>query len=235
MDSGFVALWRKTLDSEVLYNPHLWQLFTWCLLRANHKKKTIPVTTGRGTTQVTLKPGQFIWGRNSCADVFGWSPSTANKRMKKLQEMGNVSVKSNTHYSVVTICKWGDYQFDGSKKEQPTIQPTIHPSDTQVTPKCHPSNTDNNDDNDNNEDNDKNTAYGVMENVILTAKEFSLMGEKMGEKARDDYINRLSTYEKIGNYKKHNMVIYKWWNKDGAVVQNYSKPTGVDHIEWMKD
>jgi len=69
---------------------------------------------------VELLSGQFIFGRNSCAEELSCPPSTAFKRMKKLEEMGNITIKSDRHFSIVTVCNWVTFQDKIFKKEQPS-------------------------------------------------------------------------------------------------------------------
>lgn len=135
MIDGYVALWRKSIESEVFQNEGLWKLWTWCLMRANYKDNFIPVKTGRGETTVKVKRGQFIFGRNEAARSLNSNPSTVWKRMQKLSEIGNISISSNSHFSIVTVLNYEGYQDLKREKEQP--------SNNQVTTKEQPSNTDN--------------------------------------------------------------------------------------------
>jgi len=87
-------------------------------MKANHEGKWVEVKTGRGTTQVRVEPGQFIFGRKTAAkEVFGTQSGTA-KRMLKLKNLGNCNIQSNTHFSIVTICNWPQYQSHLDKKER---------------------------------------------------------------------------------------------------------------------
>jgi len=135
-NQGWVRLYRKSLDSRVWHNPHLWQLWCYCLLRANHKPCWASVKTGRGQTEVYLEPGQFIFGRFSTAKDLKAKPDATYKRLLKLKTLGNITTQNRTHFTVVTLCNWDLYQ---------NAQADIT---TQVPPKYHPSNTDKNDKND---------------------------------------------------------------------------------------
>jgi hypothetical protein len=128
---GWVKLWRKSLDSDVFADPHLWRLFSWCLLSASHTGRHVGVKTGRGETVITLGPGQFIYGRKSAARELGWPESTLNDRMKRLEAMGTITIQADTHHSTVTVVNWGLYQPKGGD--------TRHPNNTQAAGKRHPS------------------------------------------------------------------------------------------------
>ncbi len=98
------------MDSRIFANPELWQLWTYCLLRANHSKQWVPVCTGKGTTEVEVLPGQCIFGRHTWAKTLKTNPSTLWKRMLKLKTLGFLDMLSGSSYSVVTIKNWEFYQ-----------------------------------------------------------------------------------------------------------------------------
>lgn len=140
-DEGWIKLHRKSVHSQVFQSEGLWKLWSWCLLRANHKDAWISIKTGRGTAEVLVKRGEFLFGRKSAAKALKKNESTIYKRMMKLKSMGNLDIKSNTHYSIVTIINYELYQ--GSEKDEVTPK---------VTPKEHPSNTNKNDKNEKKKD-----------------------------------------------------------------------------------
>ena len=36
--TGYVKIYRKSMDDEVFKNPYAWQLFSYCIMRARFKK-----------------------------------------------------------------------------------------------------------------------------------------------------------------------------------------------------
>lgn len=110
-DEGWIKLYRKSIDSQVFQNEALWKLWTWCLLKANHKDAWVPVKSGKGTTEVFVKRGQFIFGRNTAAKELKMNPFSVYKRMLKLENMENCYVERNTHYSIVSILNCDLYQL----------------------------------------------------------------------------------------------------------------------------
>ena len=105
-NGGFVKLWRKSLDSEVWKSPTLWRLWTWCLMKATYIERDQLV----GRTMVHLMPGQFIFGRKRAAANNKMAESTVFRNIKKLEMLGNVNIKPNNKYSVITVVHWDDYQ-----------------------------------------------------------------------------------------------------------------------------
>jgi hypothetical protein len=137
MNDGYIKLWRCSLDSQVWNNEGLWQMWCWCLLKASYRDKWITVRTGKGETEVNIKPGQFIFGRKSAAKELKVNPETARKRLEKLKNIGNLTTQPGTHFTIVTICKWGAFQCD----DPPERRGDYHASTNQVPTKYQPSTT----------------------------------------------------------------------------------------------
>ena len=110
MMQGYIKLYRRTLNSQVFQNEGLFKVWIWCLLRANHKETWVSIRTGKGFTEVLLKPGKFIFGRESAAKKLLMKPTTVWKRLKKLENIGNLDIQSNRQYSIITIVNWDTYQ-----------------------------------------------------------------------------------------------------------------------------
>ena len=125
----WLRLYRGIIESRVFNNADLLKVWIWCLCRANYRERWVPVTTGKGETEVQMQPGQFIFGRHSAATTLKMKPSSVWKRMKKLESIGNVTIQSNSHYSTVTIVNWPTYQYTYDEKEQAREQA----GDNQVT------------------------------------------------------------------------------------------------------
>ena len=128
--NGWVKLYRKTLESMIFQNAELLKLFIWGLLKASHKEIWVPVRTGKGITEVHLKPGQFIFGRKTAAKELGQKPHAVYKRSLRLVDSGNWHIQSNTHYSIVTICNYELYQGIDNTTGTPKGTTKEHPRNT---------------------------------------------------------------------------------------------------------
>ncbi len=137
---GWIRLYRKSIQSRVFQNEGLWKVWTWCLMKANHSDQWITVKTGRGTTEIQVKRGEFVFGRKSAAKELQMVDRTVHKRILKLKNMENLDIKSDTHWSIVTILNYDAYQSIGIKEVT-----------SKVTGKGHPSDTNNNENSDQNE------------------------------------------------------------------------------------
>ena len=149
MERGYIRLWRKSLDSRAFLNAELWQLWTYCLMKATHKDRWVVMSTGKGETEVLIKKGQFVFGRKKAASELRSKPFSTYKRLLKLKKLGNITIQSNAHYSVVSICNWETYQNPAESTEHPKEQA----GNRQGTTKEQARNTDKNNKNNKNNNN----------------------------------------------------------------------------------
>ena len=105
---------RKLLDSGMLRNHSLFTLWVYCLLKANHKPNTF-IWNGE---KVTIQRGQFISGRKEIAKDLNMNESCTYRNLKKLEKLGNVNIKSNNKFSLITVCKYNTYQTSTLQSEQ---------------------------------------------------------------------------------------------------------------------
>ena len=123
IEDGFVVLARRSLESQVFQNDALWKMFCWCLMKANHKDNWVSVTVGKATTEVLVRRGQFIFGRESAAKELRMKPSSVRNRIEKLKNMRNVDTKVDSNYTIVSICNYEHYQTIDNYKGQQRGQP----------------------------------------------------------------------------------------------------------------
>lgn len=195
MTRGYVRLWRKTIDDAVFQDARLFKVFTWCLLKATHKVISIPVSTGRGQTIVTLDPGQLIFGRHSASRELEMPPSSIRDRLERLRRLQILDIKPDTHYSIITVINWQSYQADDNEEGQATRQATdTQPTQTKTirTKK----------------------TYGDF--VLLTDDEYQKLVQEFGEQGTKGRIEALN--DGIGSkgykYKSHYHTILTWERKN---------------------
>jgi len=210
---GCVLLSRSLMDSAVFQNEKWLKVWIWCLMKANHKKMNVPIVTGKGSTVVEIDRGQFIFGRHRAAKELKLTGSTIRNIMEKLKKLENLDMCSDTHFSIVTIRNYSQYQNIKNYKGQAKGQA----KDNQRTTKGQPKDTNNND---NNEKNDKKKdIYGEFKNVLLTEDEYSKLQKKFNGTCQDK-IENLSRYiekfpQRAKKYNSHYATILSWENKDG--------------------
>jgi len=69
------------------------------LLKASHKPRVISLKTSSGFTDVKIERGQFV--------------------LKVLSSDSSITIKSNNKYSIITICKYDEYNNISDEDEQP--------------------------------------------------------------------------------------------------------------------
>jgi hypothetical protein len=110
MNDGYIKLHRTILDSNIFASAYGLKIWIWCLLKATYKTKHIPVKIGKGETIVTIQPGQFIFGRFTAEESLCIDGSTIYKWINKFKDEDMIKLDSNSHYTIITICKWDEYQ-----------------------------------------------------------------------------------------------------------------------------
>jgi len=168
-------------------------------MKANHDEAWVPVVTGRGETEVHILPGQFIFGRKSAAKELRMPGSSITDRMKKLQNLQNLVVEPDTHFSLVTIINWHTYQ---ATETQPVTQAV-----TQATPIRHPSDTNKNDKNDKNKNKVVLLPDWLDEELWKDFKDHrKKLGKPMTERAEELVIKKAEFLKDKGHNPRHLML-----------------------------
>lgn len=110
MDS-FIKLYRRFLKWEWADTPNMVSLFIHLLLLAKYEDKE--------WHGVTIKRGQLVTGRVALAKIVGISEQQVRTCLARLQDTGEISLKSTNKFTIITICKFDSYQ-QNEKAEQPT-------------------------------------------------------------------------------------------------------------------
>ena len=119
MKRGYVKVWRKIQDNDILKNHRYCAFFLWSLTKASHKRINIIV----GYQPVTLEPGQFVFGRRVAAEELGMSEQEIRTCIELAKKADFLTIKSTNKFSIITIINWHIYQ--GSDiDDQPASQPT---------------------------------------------------------------------------------------------------------------
>lgn len=160
-------------------------------------------------------PGQFVFGRKSAAKELKMKPSTVRKRIIKLKNMRNCDIESNTQYSIISIVNWDIYQ---GKQKKSDIE-----SDSQVTAKEQPSDTNNNDKNDKN-------GKEIKTSLRKSAKKSPL--NKSQEKKFDRFWQVYPKRKSKGDAEK----AFKDINPDDQLLETILGAIGMAKVsdDWLK-
>jgi hypothetical protein len=116
---SYIKLDRDLLYSYSFANPNHLKIWIWLLIKANFKTAFIPLNVGKGFKTIEVKRGQLIFGRNKAEDELGLNGSLIYRTLLKFQELGQINIEVNNHYSVITICNYDSYQSKSDEVEQP--------------------------------------------------------------------------------------------------------------------
>lgn len=112
MDTGWIKLYRKLLESQYGRNLEMIGLFAALLLKATHKENF----THDGTR---LSPGQLICSKIGLANEFKISEMTLHRKLEKLKNAGWIDVQSSNKNTIISIVNWSEYQSgDGQVEDQ---------------------------------------------------------------------------------------------------------------------
>ena len=101
MSQGWIKLHRKLLNWEWFKSPKMVHLFLYLLLSANHED---------GKWQgVEVKRGQLITGRKRISEETGLSEQTIRSGLKRLKSTNEITIKSTSRFSLITICNYNSY------------------------------------------------------------------------------------------------------------------------------
>jgi hypothetical protein len=124
---GWIKLHRSLLDNGWLKNPELYTFWNYCLLRASHKEHKQMV----GFKQVTLLPGQFVFGRKKAAEVLNTTESKIRTNIKNLTKLKSITIESTNAFSIITVTNWHRYQSSDNEVDQQISQrmTSVSPAD----------------------------------------------------------------------------------------------------------
>lgn len=101
MLEGYIKLHRKITEWEWYDDSNTLRLFLHILLNANHTPKS-----WRG---IEIKPGQFVTGRFKLAQALKLSEQQIRTSLIKLKSTNEITIKSTSQYSIITIKNWNLY------------------------------------------------------------------------------------------------------------------------------
>lgn len=110
---GWIKLHRKLLENAIFTSEKGLKVWIWCLLKANHDENEVFMNMQK----LTIKSGQFIFGRESASKELKMSPSTVRNWLGLLKKDSYLDIKPTNKYSVITVLKYSDYQEMNNKKD----------------------------------------------------------------------------------------------------------------------
>ena len=131
MNAGFVKLHRQLLDWEWYDDKNCRLVFIHCLLKANFKDK-------RWKGQ-EIKRGSFVTSLGKLSGEIGISKQQLRTVLAKLSKTGEITHSSSNSNTLITLCKYNEYQGVASENEN-KITHEQHTSNTRATHEQHTDN-----------------------------------------------------------------------------------------------
>ncbi|HHV7344926.1 TPA: DNA replication protein [Enterobacter ludwigii] len=103
---GFALLHRKIMDVPFYKDAEAAHLWVHLLLRANHEQTLVSTDVGA----VICERGEFITGRNTLAMETGLTADRVKSLLRKFQNLGMITTKSNNRFTVLKVVKYDEYQ-----------------------------------------------------------------------------------------------------------------------------
>lgn len=108
---GWIKLHRSIIDSAVFSDSDVLKVWIWLLCNVAYDDHDV-VYLGK---VIPLKQGQIITGRQKLSQQIGMSEGKIYRAINILKNLGNITVKSNNRYSIITVENWVKYQNDFPK------------------------------------------------------------------------------------------------------------------------
>jgi len=110
MSNGYIKLHRKFLKWEWFQDSNTMKLFLYVLLSANHAE-----ARWQG---ITILRGQLLTGRRKLAENLGLSEMNVRSIIKRLKSTNELTIKSYSKYSIITVVRYDEYQSSNQQTNQ---------------------------------------------------------------------------------------------------------------------
>lgn len=117
--NGYITLDKKILEWEWYKSHNELIVFIHLLLTCNYEPKT-----WRG---IKINRGQIITSYESLSNQTGLSIRSVRTAISNLKLTGELTSKATNQFSLLTICKYDDYQSKNKKTDKQTAKPTDKP------------------------------------------------------------------------------------------------------------
>lgn len=101
-EKGFLKLYRGMLTWEWYNEPNVKILFIHCLLKANY--------TDKKWQGKTIKKGSFVSSLDNLSKELRMSKMQIRTALAKLQSTNEISCKTTSRYTYITLNNWNKYQ-----------------------------------------------------------------------------------------------------------------------------
>lgn len=107
---GWLKLHRALIESAVFSDPEVLKVWIWLLCRVAYESHDV-LFMGK---VIQLQAGQIATGRKKIAQATDLSESKVYRALNILKNLGNISIKANNKYSVITVLNWEKFQSNSA-------------------------------------------------------------------------------------------------------------------------
>jgi hypothetical protein len=110
--NGYIKLYKKIREWKWYKSSETYHLFSHLILSANFKDSEF--------MSETIKRGQLLTGLFSLSNQTGISIRAIRTGLERLKQSGEITIKTTNRFSIITICKYEDYQGQDIENDKPT-------------------------------------------------------------------------------------------------------------------
>ena len=115
LTNGHIQIYRQLTEWGWYKDLPTCKLWLHILLRANYKESQFMGSE--------IPRGAFVTSLQGIADESGLTLKQVRTALGKLKKTGEITVESNRHYTIITVCRYDEYQ-GGEREEAPAKQPS---------------------------------------------------------------------------------------------------------------
>ncbi len=119
-NEGYIKDYRKKLTWEWFTDPFTAHFFEYCCLKAQYEDASY-----RGTP---IKRGSFTASLNAMSVESGLSVQSVRTAIKHLTSTNDIICQTTNEFTMITICKYNDYQADSTSPNKQDNTPANTPA-----------------------------------------------------------------------------------------------------------
>jgi hypothetical protein len=168
---------------------------------------------------IDILPGQLVTGRKALAKELKLSEREIRTSLTKLKTTSEIAIKTTNKFSIITICKWEDYQ-DTKSTERPAERPATGPASDQQTTTLKEGKE---------RKEVKKDIYREFAHLKITVFEFNKLIEAGYSKEQiDGKLDDIENWKKNKNYSDLYKTVNNWLKKDYPEVVSKQAKTGIN-------
>ena len=105
---GWFKLHRSIVESSVFEDAEVLKLWIWLLCNVAYSEHDV-VFYGK---VIHINVGEIPTGRKKISQQINMSESKVYRALNILKKLGNIKIKSNNKYSIITVANWEKYQSE---------------------------------------------------------------------------------------------------------------------------